>query len=267
MADLAQGEGERGLIYGGTRSGKSSFLDWCMRFIQETRPDCMILVADTKPRFKAENVVQKNWHGFSYGRKPAAETRLYEGWAAGPVLPNSVAVDMTTEFPFRSLWDKDDHPGEIAIMQSDVLADWKQMLRLMRHFTAKKTTRERIIVVDEGMDFYQRNTLSIDPQNDEILRTARAGGERNIGLMFGAHRPHGIPPLLNTLSSRVTLFHLRYERDMHYLYEMGVPEEDSSPTEPYVFRQYEVKPGGSVSKPIQARLRYPESYLKQLSAT
>jgi hypothetical protein len=46
--------GERHLVYGGTRAGKSSFIDWQMREISRTRPDCMQILIDTKPRFRAE---------------------------------------------------------------------------------------------------------------------------------------------------------------------------------------------------------------------
>ena len=264
LSDLIQGPGERHLMYGGTRTGKSSMMDWSMRCIQKWRPECMILVADTKPRFRAQNLVNPR---FSKKRLNAAHQETYAGWTAGPVMPNSVRVELGASHPFRGLWDREKHPGEIAIMQGDDPAQWKMMNELMHEFVAQQASgREKLIVVDEGLDFYQRNTLGIDARKDVILRTARAGGERNIGLMLGAHRPHGIPPLLNTLSSRVTLFHLRYRQDMKYLWEMGVQDEDS-PDGDYVFKQYTIKPGGGVSEPVTARFKYPDSYLAQLSAT
>lgn len=262
FTDLVQGPGERHIVYGGTRAGKSSFMDWSIRHIQSTRPDAMILIADTKPRFRAEQI--------AYGpgnrlRKDAA--KLYESWAKGPMLPNSVVLDFDSPHPFRGLWNSKKHPGEVVIMQSDDPDKWRQMIDLMGHFTAKKTSRERLLVIDEGLDFYQRNSLGIDPRNDVILRAARAGGERNIGLMFGAHRPHGIPPLLNMLSSRVSLYYIRYARDMRYLWEMGIPEDEFPPDGDYIFKQYTVKPGGVVSEPAKVRLALPESYLAQLSST
>jgi hypothetical protein len=224
----------------------------------------MILVADTKPRFRAQNLINPRHSKY---RLDTAHQKTYASWTAGPVLPNSVRVELTSAHPFRGLWDQENHPGEVAIMQSDEPQMWRVMNELMHEFVSKQFAgRERLIVVDEGLDFYQRNTLGIDARKDIILRTARAGGERNIGLMLGAHRPHGIPPLLNTLSSRVTLFHLRYKGDMKYLWEMGVSEEDS-PEGNWVFKQYTIRPGGSVSDPVTARFKYPESYLTQLSAT
>lgn len=265
--DLISQPGERHIVYGGTRTGKSSFMDWDMRYVQEHRCSCMQLVADTKPRFRAETV--------AYGprgkyRKNAAKTGMYDHWASGPIVPNSVALDWSSEHPFRGMWDdkNEDRRGEIVIMQSDDSRYWRYMVELMHHFVAAMIKdRERRLVVDEALDFYQRNTLAIDPKRDPILRTARAGGERNIGLLLGAHRPHGLPPLLNTLSSRVTLFHLRLERDMRYLFEMGIPESETSPEGDYVFQQYSVSPGGRVTDPIVARFGYPESYLKQLAST
>lgn len=262
FGDLVQGPGERHIVYGGTRTGKSSLMDWSMREIQRTRPNCMILVADTKPRFRAERQCVGPGNRW---RKDASE--LYEHWASGPVLPNSVVVNLESSHPFRGLWGKD-NPSEIAIMQSDDPGHWQLMNDLMHHFVQRRIKdRERLIVVDEALDFYQRNTLGIDARKDVILRTARAGGERNIGLLLGAHRPHGIPPLLNTLSSRVTLFHLRYGRDMKYLYDMGIPESEIAPAGNYIFKQYNVEPGGMISEPMHVKMSYPESYLKQLAAT
>lgn len=263
FADLIQGPGERHIVYGGTRTGKSSLMDWSMREIQRTRPNCMMLIADTKPRFRAERQCVGPGNRWRKSAEP-----LYEHWASGPVMPNSVVVNLDSSHPFRGLWNDDDNPGEIAIMQSDDPAKWQQMNELMHAFVQKRIkNRERLIVVDEALDFYQRNTLGIDSRKDVILRTARAGGERNIGLMLGAHRPHGIPPLLNTLSSRVTLFYLRYGRDMKYLWEMGIPETENPPEGNYVFKHYVVEPGGMVSEPIKVKMSYPESYLKQLAAT
>jgi hypothetical protein len=265
LGDLTQNQGERHLVYGGTRTGKSSFMDWNIRHIQRERPSAMMLLADTKPRFRAETI---SWGPGNKWRRDAAKAGIYDTWAAGPVLPNSVVVPMDRDHPFRGMWDADKRPGEIAIMQSGQSEDWKRMLELMKHFVDRGLkNRERLIAVDEGLDFYQRNTLGIDPRRDVILHVARAGGERNIGLLFGAHRPHGIPPLLNTLSSRVTLFYLKFARDMHYLWEMGVPAEDIPPRGNYIFRQYQVAPGGVVEPGIDARLDLPDQYLKQLAAT
>jgi len=262
LEELVQQPGERHLMYGGTRTGKSTFMDVSIRHVQRERPECMQLLADTKPRFRAETIAYGPNNAW---RKDAA--KQYEHWAKGPVLPNSVALNWNSAHPFRGMWDKR-RPGEVVIMQHDNPAYWRYMNMLMHSFVSQKIKdRERLLIVDEGLDFYQRNTLGIDARNDVILRTARAGGERNIGLLLGAHRPHGIPPLLNTLSSRVTLFYLRFTRDMRYLWEMGIPEDIYPPEGNYVAKQFTINPGGTVSDPTSFILELPDSYLSQLAAS
>jgi hypothetical protein len=89
FADLVQEPGERHIVYGGTRSGKSSLMDWSVRHIQETRPQFMGLIADTKPRFRAETIAYGPNNAF---RKDAS--KLYTSWTKGPMLPNSVVVNL-----------------------------------------------------------------------------------------------------------------------------------------------------------------------------
>lgn len=143
--ELAPDSGERHAIFGGTRSGKSSFQDWSLRSIQERRPEAMQILVDTKPRFRAET----ERGPFRRGRKNAAHR--YSGWAKGPVVPNSVVVDLYDDKPFRSCFSR---PGEIAILQSGEAADWKRMLMLLDGFVkANVGGRERRVIVDECLDF------------------------------------------------------------------------------------------------------------------
>lgn len=116
------------------------------------------------------------------------------------------------------------------------------------------------------LGFYQRNSWSIDPKNDVIYRAARTGGERNVGIDLGAQRIRGMPPLVLHMLSRLTLFHLRTDNDMAYLQDIGIRDAES-PEGNYIFRQYAIEPGGTVSKPVTGKLALPESYLRQLSNT
>jgi hypothetical protein len=257
--ELIPGPGERSLTFGGTRAGKSALDESRIGSIQVTRPDCMTLIIDSKPRFRAETMPMPM---MPKRRKSAAH--LYESWAKGPVVPNSVRVDLWSDRPFLGLFNI---PGEVAIMQSGDASDWRHMLVLVDAFVrAQIKGRERLVSIDEALDFYQRNSWSINPTNDPFYRTARAGGERNIGLMLGAHQVAGIPPLLLKMASRYTLFHLRDEKDLKKLNEVGIPD-DRSPEGDYVFKQWTVAPGGTISEPITARLDLPQSYLDQLSET
>lgn len=145
IRDLLPEPGERHLLFGGMRSGKSSLADWCDRSIRQERPECMALLLDSKPRFRAEKM-----QGLTPKSRRSA-SQLYKDWASGPVVPNSVVLDFTKDRPFRGLWNE---PGELVIMQSGKFADHVRMLYLLDAFIEKSIKdRERLVEVDEGLDF------------------------------------------------------------------------------------------------------------------
>lgn len=258
IADLCPGPGQREIVLGGTRAGKSAYQEWETRCIAKHRPSAMQIIVDTKPRFRAETERMR----INPKKRKSAAWR-YKSWAKGPVVPNSVLADIHDPHPFRGMWNE---PGEIVIIQSGEASDWRRMLYLLNGFTkANIQDRERRIVVDEALDFYNRNTWGIDPRNDVFYRASRAGGERNIGISLGAHRVHGLPPLVLSMCSVFVVFHLRQDKDMKYLWQYGIKDE-LSPEGNYVFRRYEVEPGGTVSEPFTGICEYPRSYLRQLAA-
>lgn len=262
LSRLIAEPGERAITLGTSRTGKSSFMDWGMREIQVHRPTAMQIVVDTKPRFRAEKIRGP----FSYKNRSDA-SKLYVSWQKGPVIPNSVLFPLWDDKPFKGLWN-DDNPSEIAIMQSGDSADWKRMLQVLKAFTdAQIKGRERRIVVDEALDFYSRNTFGIDSKNDIFYRMARAGGERAIGIEMGAHRVHGLPPLILNMASRVTLFHMASDNDLKHLRDSVGIKDVESPRGGYVFRQWYKKPGGELSEPVTGRCSYPQEYLDQLATT
>jgi hypothetical protein len=152
-------------------------------------------------------------------------------------------------------------------MQSGETRDWLRMLQLLDAFAKRPLKdRERLVNVDEVMDFYGRNTWAIDSKRDVFYYLSRAGGERNIGLSLGAQKVKGIPPLVIDMASVVVLFHLRNDReDMRILNSHGIPGQ-LSPTGDYVFRRYEIMPGGKASEPFEGICNYPQAYLDQLAA-
>jgi len=255
--NLIPDPGEREIILGRSRSGKSTLVDCVLGTLRLLRPDAMIIIVDTKPRFRAETM-----RGLTpKSRKDASG--LYQTWSKGPVVPFSVVMDLRSERPFQGLFEK---PSEIAIMQSDDASDWRHMLVLIDAFVrAQVKGRERIVFIDEALDFYQRNTWGITPTNDPIYRTARAGGERAITLMLGAHRVHGLPPLILNMASRIVLFHLADDSDMKHLRTSVGIKDAVSPDGNYIFKQWCIEPGGAISKPYQGKLVLPDAYLRQLS--
>jgi hypothetical protein len=264
LADLIPAAGERVGTFGGSRTGKSALQEWEARTIQAVRPQCAQLIMDSKPRYRAE---KKRHPWFPKQRMDAA--KLYQDWASGPTVPNSVTTDIWSDHPFRGLWQTEgDHVGEIVILQGESRQDHIRMLQLAMSFVkAQWKNRERRLIFDETLDFYGRNGFSIDGNNDALYLAARAGGERGIGTEFGAHRVFGIPHLILMQLSRVNLFHLVSDSDMRHLQATVGIKDAESPHGDFVFRQWERKPGGTLSDAFTGRATYPQSYLDQLSAT
>ena len=259
ISELCPGVGERHLIAGTTGSGKSAFQEWETLTIAQERPHAMQLLIDSKPRYRAETERMP----YNYKGRRSAAWR-YDAWGKSPVFPNSVVADLNSPHPFRGMWQR---PGEVVILQSGESQDWRRILILLSAFVrAQIKERERRIVVDEILDFYGRNTFSVDNKHDVFYRTARAGRERGVGMSMGAQRLRGLPPLIIAMLSRLTVFHLAIDSDMKYLRELGITD-DNSPQGNFVFRHYHKEPGGTVSPALVGRCSYPQSYLDQLAAS
>lgn len=257
IRELVPEPGQRELVAGKTGSGKSAFMDWETITIAEMRPVAMQLIVDTKPRFRAA----KERMRYNPRGRMKADYR-YRTWAKGPVIPNSVVADLNHPRPFRGLFQ----PGEPVIIQSGDAKDWMRMLLLLEGFVkAQIQDRERRVVVDEALDFYQRNSFGIWSKHDVFYRIARAGRERNVGMSLGAQELGPLPNLIINMASVVTIFHLGSDSDMRYLHKHGI-KADKSPEGNYLFDRYTVQPGGTMSEPMRGRCVYPESYLNQLSS-
>lgn len=172
VSDLTPGKGERVITIGGTRAGKSAVQDMTARHIQLERPSAMQALVDSKPRYRAEKERGK----FRRGRRSAAYR--YETWDKGPVVPNSVVVDIWDDKPFESLFS-DKYPGEIAILQSGEAEDWKRILELLRGFvSAQIKGRERRIIVDECLDFTHATPWELTRKT--TCSTGQRERERNV---------------------------------------------------------------------------------------
>jgi hypothetical protein len=157
ISDLTPGVGERVITAGGTRAGKSALMEWGMRDVQRTRPAAMQILVDTKPRFRAETE-RGRFNGIRGTRRSAAYR--YETWSAGPVVPNSVVVDIWDEFE-----------------------DWRRMLLLLRGFVnANIKGRERRIVADESLDFTSATRSASTPRTMYFIVLPELAGNAASGL-------------------------------------------------------------------------------------
>jgi energy-coupling factor transporter ATP-binding protein EcfA2 len=184
ISEITPQKGERALIIGGTRSGKSTLMDHFMREIVRQRPKAQVLLLDTKPRFRTEIERYGPQNRLS---RPAA--KHYKDWESGPVIPYSVKVDIHRDKPLERYW-RDDDKCRIAVAQSELPTERGRLLEIADDwYNIRQRKSDRVLAVDELLDHYHRNSLSIHAARDVPLKVVRAGGERGFGALYGAQRP------------------------------------------------------------------------------
>lgn len=186
LDDIAPTKAERALIIGGTRSGKSTLMDHFMRHMVRERPNVQILLLDSKPRFRAE--IERFGPGNRFAR--LAE-RHYRDWESGPVIPASIRVDIHAEKPLLNFWKDDKYERyRIAVAQTEQTIERGRLLEIAdQWYTVRQRKSDRVLAVDELLDYYHRNTISVHSARDVPLKVVRAGGERGFGALYGAQRP------------------------------------------------------------------------------
>jgi hypothetical protein len=259
---IAPKKGQRGLILGGSRSGKSVLEDMLLRHIVSVRPTVEGLLLDSKPRFRAE--VERTGPG---GKIVRDAKRHYSDWEPGPTVPASYRMDIHSENPLSGYWKPDD-PCRIVIAQTAEETERARLLEIANQwFQQRKRGADRLLIVDELLDFYHGNGVCISSRCNAPLKVNRAGGERGFSGLYGAQRPKGIPVQITEELSILYLFHLRFEQDMKYLWENGVPTSVYPPDEKHAFRVITIEPGGHAEDRGMYRLTLEDWYTSQLSDT
>jgi hypothetical protein len=262
LDEIAPKKGQRALVLGGSRSGKSVLVDMLIRHAVTTRPNLEALLLDSKPRFRAE--IERHGPG---GKIVRDAKGYYEDWEAGPTLPGSYRANIHAEKPLAGYWKQDD-PCRIVIAQTSEETERPRLLELSNAwFQTRKRGADRLLIVDELLDFYHGNGVCISPRCNVPLKVNRAGGERGFSGLYGAQRPKGIPVQITEELSLLYLFHLRFEQDLRYLYENGVPQTVRPPEEDYAFRLIAINPGGKAEDRGLYRLKLEDWYTSQLSDT
>lgn len=239
------GEGDRGIICGGTRSGKSSLAagsptipfnrsliyDFAHRY-----KSSRILLVDTKPRFRAE------WTADGRSAK-----RVYRKWRYGQPIPNSVLVGLGQPGDLARAWRR----GNIAICQGSH-EDATIIARTMHAFLDSADGKIPLLMyVDEAMDFYGTTGLPLPRSGNPILQAMRAGGERNVSELIATQRAKFISGQLWELLERLYLFRLELPGDMKRIQEMGIPPGVTPPTENHIFKYFSKLDRGNVFGPYK----------------
>lgn len=267
IKEIAPSKGQRVLIIGSSRSGKSVLGDHIHMHIVDSRPLSEHLMFDTKPRYRAELV--RYGPG---GRFIKDADYLYKDWEKGPTIPGSYHHSLSSD-DFSPYWRPKD-PCRTVILQSPNELDRPRMLELAdaQWFAKQKKGADRVLRVNELLDFYYGNGVSINSRHDVPLKVYRAGGERGFTGINESQRARGFKLQLVEEATTICLFHLKFEDDMKFLWANGVPKTTfppvaSSEDEMYSFKWITTNPGGMATDHGLFKLTPDPEYLKQLSDT
>lgn len=211
---------ERALVVGGVGSGKSTLADYLGTDFTRRYTKSRRLIADTKPRYRAEVTIQ--------GRKAK---HLYKKWGHGQAVPGSVLVYEPEDLALA--WDLG---YRVAIVQGESMADLVRVLDVCEAFFRQANAKvPSLLQVDETCDFFSANGYP-KGGSDVMIRVARAGRERGLGGLYCSQRTRAIPVSIIEEMERLYLFRLDAAGDIKRLEEMGAPVTvDDMPREEHAF--------------------------------
>jgi hypothetical protein len=256
-------KGKRVAIFGSSRTGKSVLADHIHFNIVKTRPQSQILLLDTKPRYRAELI--RYGPG---GRFIKDADYLYKDWEKGPYIPGSYHHDINSN-DLSPYWRPKD-PCRTVILQTDRDHERARLLEISdeQWFEKRIPHADRVLRVNEMLDFYYGNGVCISSRHNTPLKVNRAGGERGFSGIYESQRVKGFPLQIVEEATDILLFHIKFEDDMKFLWQNGVPREVTPPKDiPHLFRYIETTPGGFATDHGLFKLTPEEWYLKELSDT
>lgn len=207
MTSIDLAAGQRGVLIGAAGTGKSTLgTELCRRFLQRY-PRGMVVILDTKPRYRA------TWQLNGLRAR-------YKHWVKGDSIPDSVAIHSAAELGERRLvrsrcviFQSCYPDGEQVPRYEDQAAELAE-----RVFRQSHPGLPTLLYVDETYDLAHGSAGIVDRR---LLRTVRAGRERNMAVLMGAQRPRSIPLPILTESNRLYVFMLEFDEDHKYLRKHG----------------------------------------------
>lgn len=234
FSDINIPSGERGIIIGTTRSGKSTLSKYCIEDWATRYPDSRTLVIDTKPHFKATH------HASGI---PIQFSRLYSAMRSGETIAYSMRLpigDGTNWWRLENAWGlcrtfTPKNRGLVLIAQTNRLGDFGWLDHVIQtHYTMASKYWWLFTYVDEMMVFLRNRSL-----RNGVYQCIVSGGELGIGFLGATQRPRNIPPEAITEMSKLYMFWMNFEEDIDHLRDMGVPKNFAIPQEYYLFNYYD----------------------------
>lgn len=213
-------ERERALVLGGTGTGKTTLEEMLISDFYHRYPSSRILILDSKPRFRAEFLVNG-----------VTAKRLFKHWKPGPTIEGSVLIRRASQL--NDAWRLG---ARIVIAQCELQEERKYLVECAEEFfKSAHHSRPQLICVDETADFFHQNGSPISGSSDALIRVSRAGRERGTAGLYCSQRAKSIPSSIIEEMTLLYLFLLDSVADLKRCVEMGAPEWIQPPEENYEF--------------------------------
>lgn len=224
MQDIVLRAGERGIILGMTRTGKSTLAEHLILGWRQQYPKSFTLIADTKPRFQAERELD--------GR-PTSVSGRYRRDDWGEVIPNSVVLplrDVRSEIRMARQLKYDCAIAQIKERNRKTIMFVSDAIRYA--YEDRPPKRPLFIYVDELNNFFRDAPRAAAAP---IVMVITSGGERSVSFLGAAQRPRNISVESVESMTKLYWFYTPYKDDVVHLKDMGVPAGAKPPDKFYRF--------------------------------
>lgn len=219
LSDISLEVGERGLILGMTRVGKSTLAAVLIDYWTKKYNKSRTIILDSKPRFRAQ---------WQLNGLPAAP--LYRNWDWGEVIPGSVVIPLKNpRAELKQAWKLG---FRVVIAQISTRSHIKKLDETLKvGYEDRKKGHPIFFYVDELNNFFRNGS----PTGDGIVMVVTSGGERSVAFLGAAQRPRWISVEAIESLTKLYWFYTPYLEDVKHLKSMGLPEGSRPPNKFYVF--------------------------------
>lgn len=226
---------DRGILVGANGTGKSTLAAHVLTAFRQEYPDGRIMVADTKPRWRAAKLTDGT-----------SARRIYRAMGRGDTIPGSASLSRMVDW--NAAWNRNMNPSQSVIVQR--LDDTQeanirfQVAALEKFFATQRESRPSLAYLDEGMDFFGTNA-GAKGGSDIVQRCFRAGRERGLATLIGVQRPVGINKQCLTETNWCAMFRINNVEDIKHMYDMGWPKNVPPPRydQEHAFRLWRAEQG------------------------
>lgn len=222
MSHISLDIGQRGIILGMTRVGKSTLAEQLIAGWRAKYPQARTIILDSKPRFKAEHELD--------GRTTNMSKR-YRQWDHGAFVPGSVVLPLKNiASEVKMAWSL--KYNTIVAQIADRRDIWKLDEALREVYLNRQPKRPLFVYADELNNFFRAEGRRA---HHTIVTILTSGGELSVAFLGAAQRPRNISIEAVESMTKCYWFFTPYGEDIKHLKDMGVPSHARSPRNFYQF--------------------------------